>query len=309
MRAVFLGTPEFAVPSLRAVLQRHDVPLAVTQPDRRAGRGLGLRRSAVGEVAAAAGVPLLQPERVREPAVLEAVRAAEPDILVVAAYGQILPPALLEAAPHGALNVHASLLPRWRGASPVTAAILAGDDETGVSIMRMDPGLDTGPVALRRGVPIAPEDTTGSLTERLAEVGAEALVEVLEAVQSGRNAFQPQPPEGVTHAPRVRKSDGDLDWDRPAAELERALRAYDPWPGVRLPVAGVVVRVLRGGPLPTWTMPRRPAGVVVESGPAGITVMAADGPFLVAEVQPPGKRAMAASAWVRGRRDLAVGEG
>src|SRR5438094_3605497 len=208
MRAVFLGTPEFAVPSLRAVLQRHDVPLAVTQPDRRAGRGLGLRRSAVGEVAAAAGVPLLQPERVREPAVLEAVRAAEPDILVVAAYGQILPPALLEAAPHGALNVHASLLPRWRGASPVTAAILAGDDETGVSIMRMDPGLDTGPVALRRGVPIAPEDTTGSLTERLAEVGAEALVEVLEALQSGRGAFQPQPPEGVTHAPRVRKSDG-----------------------------------------------------------------------------------------------------
>ncbi|HEV3232309.1 MAG TPA: methionyl-tRNA formyltransferase [Candidatus Dormibacteraeota bacterium] len=311
MRVVFMGTPEFAVPSLRALLARHEVALVVSQPDRPAGRGMALRRSPVAALADAAGVPVLTPARVREPEAQARVRGAGAEALVVAAYGQILPTTLLDAAPLGGINVHASLLPRWRGASPIAAAILAGDRRTGVSIMRMEAGLDTGPVLLRREVEIAPSDTTGSLTARLAEVGAAALLDGLDRLAAGLGAFIPQPGAGVTHAGLVRKADGDWEWDRPAAELERAMRAYDPWPGLRLPLGSERVRVVAGRPLPAWSVEveGRAPGDVLEVGREGIAVMALDQPFLLTELRPPGRRGMAAADYARGRRDLVVREG
>jgi methionyl-tRNA formyltransferase len=311
VRVVFMGTPEFAVPSLRALLDHHDVPLVVSRPDRPAGRGLSLRRSPVAELAEGAGVKLELPASIRDPAVAERIAATEPDVMVVAAYGRILPAVLLEVAPQGAVNVHASLLPRWRGASPVAAAILAGDRETGVSIMRLEAGLDTGPVLLQRITPIGPTETTGELTARLGDLGAEALIEGLEAIERGDAVFTPQPKAGVTVAPPVKKSDGDLRWDMGAGEIERAVRAYNPWPGVRLPLAGETVKVLRARVLPAWTggEPARTPGEVLEVGPPGITVMAGDAPLLLEALQAPGKRAMPAAEYARGRRDLGAGRG
>jgi methionyl-tRNA formyltransferase len=307
MRVVFFGTPDFAVPSLRALLDAHQPALVVTRPDRPAGRGMAMRRSPVAEAATAAGVPLVQPAGARGPELLEAVASAGADALVVAAYGRILPPELLAATPHGGINVHASLLPRWRGASPIAAAIAAGDDETGISIMAMEAGLDTGPVLLQRRMPIEAADTTATLTPRLADLGAAALLEGLAELESGRARFQPQPEEGVTEAPVIRKRDGDLTWDMPAADIDRRVRAYDPWPGVRLPIGSQTVRVLEGRALPAWTGDASAApGDVLSIGADGVELMAADRPFLVRSVQPPGKRAMAAPEYARGRRDLVV---
>jgi methionyl-tRNA formyltransferase len=311
MRAIFFGTPEFAVPSLEGLLAEHQVPLVVTQPDRPAGRGMTLRRAPVAEVADRAGLPVLQPQSARDPQLLAAIRDAQADVAAVAAYGRILPPEVLEATPHGGINVHASVLPRWRGASPVAAAILAGDPETGISIMRMDEGLDSGPVLVQRRVPIDAADTTATITPRLANLGAEALLEALRQLEAGTARPQPQAEDGVTHAPPIRKSDGDLDWDMGAADIERRLRAYDPWPGVRLPIGEQTVRVLEGRALPGWTAgrePRRP-GEVLAIGPEGVEVMAADVPFLLRTVQPPGRRPMAAIEYARGRRDLVVAGG
>jgi methionyl-tRNA formyltransferase len=311
VRVVFMGTPEFAVPSLRALLDQHHVSMVVSRPDRPAGRGLSLRRSPVAELAEAAGVPLELPASIRDQEVAARIAATEPEVVAVAAYGRILPAALLELAPHGAINVHASLLPRWRGASPIAAAVLAGDQETGVSIMRMEAGLDTGPVLLQRRTPIALAETTGELTARLADLGAEALLEGLDAIDRDDAAFRPQPEAGVTTAPPVRKSDGDLRWDMGATEIERAVRAYSPWPGVRMPLAGETVKVLRARVLPAWVAGEPPPapGEVLEVGPAGITAMAADGPLLLELLQAPGKRAMPAAEYARGRRDLGARRG
>ncbi len=313
MRIVFMGTPEFAVPSLRALLDHHDVALVVSQPDRPAGRGMSLRRSPAAEVAQGAGVDLEQPTSIRGADMLARIRAARPDVLVVAAYGRILPAALLEVAPLGAINVHASLLPRWRGASPVAAAILAGDNQTGVSIMRMDEGLDTGPVLLQRAAPIEPSATTGELTRSLSLLGAESLNDALESLGAGAAVFTPQDQLAgePTVSPLVRKSDGDLEWSTPASRLERAVRAYDPWPGVRLPLDGATVRVLKARALPTWTAAGSDTlpGVVLEVGPAGVTVQTADAPLLLEVVQAPGKRAMPAAEYARGRRGVVGRDG
>ena len=311
MRVVFFGTPEFAVPSLEALITNHEVAVAVTQPDRPAGRGMALRRAPVAEVAAQAGVPVLQPGSARDPGLLDAIKDAAADAAVVAAYGRILPPEVLAATPGGGINVHASLLPRWRGASPMAAAILAGDTDTGVSIMRMEEGLDTGPVLLQRSLAIEPDDTTATLTQRLAALGAEALMEGLRQVDAGAAHFEPQPEEAATYAPVIRKADGDLSWELGAGDIARRLRAYDPWPGVRLPLGSQQVRILGGRALPVWAAgsPAQRPGELLAIGPDGVEVMAGDGPFLVTEVQPPGKRRMAATEYARGRRDLVVASG
>ncbi|GAC1333390.1 MAG: methionyl-tRNA formyltransferase [Candidatus Dormibacteria bacterium] len=310
MRIVFFGTPQFAVPSLEALLERHELVLAVTQPDRPAGRGLAVRASAVADRAEAAQVPVIKPTRAREPELLEQVVAARADVIVVAAYGQILPLPLLGAAAHGALNVHASLLPRWRGASPISAAILSGDAETGVSIMQMDEGLDTGPVLLQAATLIGEQEDAEELGGRLSRLGAAALLEALAAVESGRAVATPQPTEGVTYAGLVKKSHGLLDWTLPAEHLGRALRAFRPWPGVRLPLAGEAVQVVAGHPLPQWWAGRGSdtvvAGEVVEVAAEGIVVMTATTPFLVQRVKPAGKREMAAVDFARGHRELAA---
>ncbi len=312
MRVVFMGTPEFAVPPLRALLDHHDVALVVSQPDRPAGRGMSLRRSPAAELAESAGVDLELPASIRGPEMLERIRAARPDLLVVAAYGRIVPGPMLEAARLGAINVHASLLPRWRGASPIAGAILAGDEETGVSIMRMDEGLDTGPVLLQRPAPIEPTATTGELTQLLALLGAGALLEGLESVAAGTAVFAPQDQLGgePTVAPLVQKSDGDLEWSLPATQIERAIRAYDPWPGVRLRLDGGRVRVRKARLMPPWTAGSGGApGQVLEVGPAGVTVQTGEGPLLLEVVQAPGKRAMPAAEYARGRRGLVGRDG
>ncbi|MEA2646165.1 MAG: methionyl-tRNA formyltransferase [Chloroflexota bacterium] len=311
MRVVFFGTPAFAVPSLRTLLEAHDVALVVSQPDRPAGRGMALRRSPVAVLADEAGVAVQTPARLGS-AEVAAISEAGADVLVVAAYGRILPVDLLRAAPHGGINVHASLLPRWRGASPVAAAILAGDKVTGVSIMQMEVGLDSGPVLLQRTTSIFETDTAGELTARLAGLGAEALAAGLQEVEAGTAAFEPQPVDGVTYAPLVKKSDGDLAWDVTTGEIDRAIRAYEPWPGVRMPLGGEAVRIVLGRPVPHWFVDGKgmaAPGTVVEVRSDGIAVMAGDAPFLVQRLQPPGKKPMHATAYARGRRDLQVASG
>ena len=249
MRVVFAGTPAFAVPALDAlVLARHEVVLVLTQPDRPSGRGLRLAASPVALCAERHGLPVSKPESLRAPSAREQLEALAPDVMVVAAYGQILPQAVLDIPRRGCINIHASLLPRWRGAAPIHRAILAGDPETGVSIMCMDAGLDTGPVLLERSVPIQAGDTTGSLTDRLAHLGAEALVDALGRL----DALQPRPQDSsrATYAAKVAKAEALVDWSRPAEELARLVRAFNPAPGAQATVRGIRLKVWEAHPLP-----------------------------------------------------------
>ena len=269
MRIVFVGTASFAVPSLRAVVAAgHDIPLVVTQPDR-PGHRLRLTPPAVKVAAGELALPLYQPERIRDPDAVARLRAVAPELIVVVAYGQIIPRAVLEIPARGIVNVHASLLPRHRGAAPVAHAILAGDRVTGVTIMQMDEQLDHGPVlAYSDAVAIGAGDDAAALTDRLAEVGARTLVEVLDRLDSVTP--QPQDHERATPAPKLARPDGELTGDEPAAEIDRRVRAFQPWPGVTLPIAGERVKVLRGHVegdryipdlvQPPGGRPRRPGG-------------------------------------------------
>ena len=230
MKIAFAGTPEFAARALGALIAGgHETALVLTQPDRPAGRGQKLQPSPVKVLALAHGIPVDQPPTLREAVARASLAAAAPDVLVVAAYGLILPQEVLDIPRLGCLNIHASLLPRWRGAAPIQRAIEAGDAETGITIMRMDAGLDTGPMLLRAAVPIGPAETGGTLHDRLADVGARLVVEALDRLAD--LPAMPQPAEGVTYAKKIGKAEGLLDWGRPAAELERRIRAFDPFPG------------------------------------------------------------------------------
>jgi methionyl-tRNA formyltransferase len=321
VRIVFAGTADFAVPSLRACNARHEVLAAVTQPARRGSRGRPAPRP-VADAAAQLGIPLLQPERIRSGSVVEELLGLGADVLVVAAYGQILPRTLLDGHRLGGVNVHASLLPRWRGAAPVARAILAGDSSTGVCIMRMEAGLDTGPVYATRVVPIDADATAADLTETLAIAGAEELVGVLAALERGTAAATPQPEDGVTYAARLTREDGLLDWSaRTAEEVDRMVRALTPWPGVTGDLAGVGVRILAGRPVPATEVETSgspglapglvgatlgqagaiPGSVVRIEGESAVVATAA-GLYRVDTVQPPGRRAMSAAAFLRGRK-------
>jgi methionyl-tRNA formyltransferase len=301
MRIVFCGTAEFAVPSLRALADVHEVLAVVTQPDRAGSRGRPAPRP-VGEAAELMRLPVLRPERVRAPQPVEAILEMQPDSLVVAAYGQIIPAALLDAPRFGGVNVHGSLLPRWRGASPVAAAILAGDERTGVSIMRMDAGLDTGPVYAAREIAIAPTDTTPLLAERLAEHGAGLLLAVLEALAAGTAVAAAQDDTQATYAPRLTRDDGAVEWAAvTAVDVDRRVRALQPWPGVTAPIGGQRVRLIAGEPCDATADGRVP-GEVVATSPEGVDVATAAGVYRVAYVQPPGGRPMSAAAYLRGRR-------
>ena len=244
MRIVFAGTPEFSAAHLAALLEAGEAVVAVyTQPDRPAGRGQRLRESAVKQLAAARGIPVLQPETLRGAEAAEALARLAPDLMVVVAYGLLLPRAVLATPRLGCVNVHASLLPRWRGAAPIQRAILAGDAESGVSLMQMDEGLDTGPVLCTVRCPIAPRDTAATLHDRLAALGAGALVQLVQDLHEGPVAAVPQPAEGVTYARKIEREEAEIDWREDAAALERRVRAFNPWPVARTTLGGEVLRV------------------------------------------------------------------
>ena len=298
-RVVFMGTPEFAVPTLRALAQAHTVIGVVTQPDRPAGRGRPMVASPVKEFAQQAGLPVIQPRKLREPDAMAQLRAWAPDLIVVAAFGQILKPAVLGLPPSGCLNVHASLLPRYRGASPIAAAILAGDAETGVTLMQMDEGLDTGPTLAQRAEPIRPDDTTPTLAARLAELGASLLIEILPQYLAGQITPRPQDSALATYAPQLKKEDGHLDFTRPAVELERQVRAFTPWPGAfalwgKQPLKILRVAVVAGGF-------QGQAGLIMPSE-HGPTVACGEGALALLQIQPPGKKPMAGADFMRGAR-------
>jgi methionyl-tRNA formyltransferase len=292
LRIAFMGSPDFAVPALHALhAAGHDIPAVYTQPPKPAGRGQQETPCPVHRAALALGLEVRTPARVkRDPAAHGAFAALDLDVAVVAAYGLILPPAMLEAPRRGCLNIHASLLPRWRGAAPIHAAILHGDAESGVTIMRMEEGLDTGPMLLREAVPLTPRSTTPELHDALAEIGARLILRALEEAPPET----PQPAEGVTYAAKLTKADGLLDWTEPGATLDARVRAMNPWPGAYFPHAGEVLRVLSAEPVAGTGAP----GTVLP-GP-GLVVACGSGALRLTRLQRPGRAAMDADALLRG---------
>jgi len=298
-RIVFMGTPAFACPILEHLLARPDPVVAVvSQPDRPRGRGLALVAPETKRLALAHGVPVLQPERVRDAVFQEQLRRLAPDLIVVAAYGKILPRPVLDIPPHGAINVHASLLPRHRGAAPVQWAILAGDRVTGVTIMVMNEEMDAGDVLFERETPIADDDTAGTLGDRLAHLGAAALAEAIDGLEKGTLRPRPQPTEGITFAPRIEREQGRLDWQRPAEELARVVRAFAPAPSAFTTFGGRVLKVHRAVPEPGPAV--APPATVIEAGPGGILVMTGAGRLRLLEVQLEGRRRLAAADFLAG---------
>jgi methionyl-tRNA formyltransferase len=295
MKIVFAGTPDFAARALEALLAAgHEVALVLTQPDRPAGRGMALQASAVKKVALAHGIPVSQPERLKDPATHEPVRAAGAELMVVAAYGLILPQAVLDIPPRGCINIHASLLPRWRGAAPIHRAIEAGDAQTGITIMRMEAGLDTGPMLLSRAIAIDPQDSTGSLHDRLARLGGELVVEALDRFD--QLMPETQPVAGVTYASKIDKVEAKLDWNQPATVLARKVRAFDPFPGAVVILAGEPVKAWRGR---AEVGSGRP-GQVLAADSSGIVVACGEGVLRLTELQKPGGRRVSVADFLNG---------
>lgn len=302
MRVIFMGTPEFAVPALDGLVSAgHEIVLVVAQPDKPAGRGNQLRKPPVAERALAHGVPLIQPVAVRTPAFAEALRAANADVAVVIAYGRILTPEVLAIPTHGCINVHASLLPRWRGAAPIQASVLAGDDVTGVCTQRMEAGLDTGPVYLSAETAIEPHETAGELHDRLSEMSANLAVATLAMLSTLEPTAQDE--SQATWAPKISKDDGRVDLTAPAASLDRQIRAMTPWPGGFLPLASGPLKVLEVRVVPVTGEAVAP-GTILSLDPL-VVATGQDG-LLLRVVQAPGKRPVRGSDYARGAR-LAVG--
>ena len=301
-RIIFAGSPDFAVPVLQGLLaSRHSVIAVLTQPDRPAGRGRKLHEGPVKVAARAAGLSIMQPASLAGAAEQAALAELQPDLLVVVAYGLLLPPAVLATPRVACVNVHASLLPRWRGASPIQAAILAGDSETGISIMQMDSGLDTGPVYTRKRLAIGERETAGELHDRLAVLGGELLAESLDSILDGELVAVPQPDQGVTYAGRIAKADGLIDWSQSAASIARRIRAYNPWPVAQSTLDGESLRcwmAVHSGAVPAGVAR---AGEVLAVDPAGIHVQTGSGVLTLTEVQAAGRKRMSAVQFARAR--------
>jgi len=292
-----MGSPDFALSTLRALHENYPVVGVVTQPDRIAGRGRENKSPPVKTLALELGITVIQPEKLREQEAMEQLRAWSPAVIVVAAFGQILKQDVLDLPKFGCINVHASLLPRWRGAAPINAAILHGDEETGITIMKMDVGLDTGPVLSQRSVRIQPDETAGSLFDKLSTLGADLLLDTLPGYISGEIKPRPQPEEGATYAPMLKKEDGLLDFSLPAEELERKVRAFNPWPGTYFDWDGGRLKVHRAS---ISFGKKRTGEKVIHNGlPA---VGTSDGLLVLDEVQPPGKNRMPGKAFLAGGR-------
>jgi methionyl-tRNA formyltransferase len=304
LRVVFAGTPEFAVPHLRACIDANvEIAAVYTQPDRPAGRGRQLTASPVKQAAIAAGLTVEQPESLRDAAVREHLKAFEPDLIVVVAYGLILPRKVLSIPRLGCWNVHASLLPRWRGAAPIQRAILAGDRETGICLMQMEAGLDTGPVMIERALQIGPHDTGGILHDRLATLGASVLSEgLVRAIESEIPAARAQSDQGVTYAAKLDKAEAKLDWTETANALERKVRAFDPWPVAEALLAGERARIWSAVSL-TQTSSVTP-GTLLAANASGIDVACGEGVLRITELQRDGSRRQSARDYLNARRDL-----
>jgi methionyl-tRNA formyltransferase len=297
LRVAFAGTPEFAAHALEAILATgYTVPVVLTQPDRPAGRGMKLTASAVKQLALARGLAIDQPERLRTDEERACLKESHSDVLVVAAYGLILPPEALALPRLGCLNIHASLLPRWRGAAPIQRAIEAGDEQTGVTIMQMDAGLDTGSMLLRREIDIAVEDTAGSLHDKLACLGAEAIVEALARLAVGDLPAETQPTAGVTIAKKISRAEAEIDWRRPANELSRQIRAFNPFP--------VAFALMRETTIKLWAAHvvsgRGEPGSILRADSSGVVVACGEDALCVTELQRPGSRRMGASEFLHG---------
>ena len=310
MRLVFMGSPEFALPTLRRLIEsEHDLVAVVTQPDRPAGRGRRLQPPPAKQLALEHGLPVLQPERVNALESLAALRELAPDAIVIAAYGQILRQPLLDLPRRGALNVHASLLPRYRGASPIAAAIIAGEEETGVTIQEVVLALDAGPIVAQRALPIDAHDTAGTLGEKLAQLGADLLVEVLPAWERGALTPAPQDDSQATYAPALRREDAFIDWSLPASDLWRRVRAYKPWPVATTTLDGEPLRILEAWPLkdegdePPGIVVALPEGTDAPAG-AGFAVRCGRGSLAVVRAQRAGKRPLSGAELLRGARSL-----
>ncbi len=331
MRVIFMGTPDFSVPTFEALLDAgHEIVLAVTQPDRAKGRGNTVQCSPVKEAAVRHGTDVYQPVRIRDPECIKYLKQTEADIVVVVAYGQILPKEILEMTPYGCVNVHASLLPKYRGAAPIQWAVINGEPVTGVTTMRMDEGLDTGDIILTEEVVPAPDETGGSLFDRLSEVGARLCVKTLAAIEEGTAVYTPQDHEQATKVGMIRKEMGLIDWNRPAVEIERLIRGLDPWPsaytkwnGKTLKIWKAEVREEYPGTEPcadverseypgtetgaddkasgTAAQPQAP-GTVVDVTRDVAAVQTGDGLLILREVQPEGKKRMSCGEFLRGYR-------
>lgn len=298
MRIVFAGTPAFAVPALDALrVSGHEMVGVLSQPDRPVGRGRRMQAPLVALRARALGLPVLQPSRLDGDAISK-IRSWAPDVMVVVAYGLILTPDLLTIPRHGCVNIHASVLPRWRGAAPIVRAIQAGDTDTGITIMRMDAGLDTGPMLLTGKLPIGPDETAGELERRLARLGADLIVEALQRLARDELAETPQPAAGTCYARKVETDDARLDWSRPADELARAVRAFNPRPAAWSEVDGERVRILRARALPDTV--GGPPGMALSADADGLRVATGHGVLLVTELQRAGGRALPAATILRG---------
>lgn len=299
MDVLFMGTPEFAAPTLQALLgSRHDLRAVVTQPDKPAGRGRRLSAPKVKQLALAHEIPCLQPAALNDPTVEDALSALEPEVIVVAAYGNILPPSILNIPPMGCINVHASLLPKYRGAAPIQWAIINGETETGITIMLMDEEMDHGPILLQRPVPILPDETAGELHDRLAALGPPCLLEALEGLEAGSLTPRTQDHAEATYAPMLSKEDGRLDWSEPAETVVNRVRGVTPWPGATTTLGGEPIKVWQASVGPAEASGR--PGEVVAVGEDGLTVACGRGAVRIEELQVAGRRRMAAASFLRG---------
>ncbi len=302
MRVVFMGTPDFSVGTLKALaVAGHEIVGVVSQPDKPKGRGKNLQPTPVKEAAMELGLPVYQPKKVRDPEFLEVLKELNPEVIVVVAFGQLIPKAILELAPYGCINVHASLLPKYRGAAPIQWAVIDGEAETGVTIMRMDEGLDTGDMISKVTVPVLADETGGSLFDKLSEAGAKLLVETLPSLEDGTAVFEKQPEESPTaYAGMIKKSMGDLDWTRPAEELERLIRGLNPWPSAYTKMDGKTLKIWKAQVLEEEREEDYMPGTILLTEQQEFMVQTGKGILKITELQLEGKKRMDTSSFLRG---------
>lgn len=303
MRVVFMGTPDFSVGTLKALaVAGHEIAGVVSQPDKPKGRGKNLQPTPVKEAAMELGLPVYQPKKVRDPEFLEVLKELNPEVIVVVAFGQLIPKSILELAPYGCINVHASLLPKYRGAAPIQWAVIDGEPETGVTIMRMDEGLDTGDMISKVTVPVSADETGGSLFDKLSEAGAKLLVETLPSLEEGTAVFEKQPEESPTaYAGMIKKSMGDLDWNRPAEELERLIRGLNPWPSAYTKLDGKTLKIWKAQVLEEKEEEEKQMpGTILSTDQQEFKVKTGKGILKITELQLEGKKRMDTSSFLRG---------